>query len=70
MFALIRAHARSGAPGDVVGFFADGRYRVRLQDGTFKVYPMLTYSDRVTVKTSWSIAGQPQRRQATAMIEE
>jgi hypothetical protein len=65
---LIEAHAKSGAPGRVVGWWGDARYEVELQYGR-KVFKFRTHGmgdDRVTVFPCWSIAGDRQRRQATS----
>lgn len=64
---LKEAHYKSGAPGTVVGFYGDGRYKVKLQYGErtfrFRTHPGI---NRVTIYASWSIDGDRQRKQATA----
>lgn len=65
---LIEAHALAGAPGRVVGWWGDGRYKVELQYGE-KVFRFRTHGmadDRVTVFPTWTIAGDRQRKQATS----
>lgn len=63
---ITQAHLFSGAPGQVVGYFADGRYKVRLQYGE-KIFRFVCLSDgRVRVFCKWTICGDRQRKQATS----
>jgi len=65
---LVEAHAKSGAPGRVIGWWGAARYKVELQYGE-KIFRFRTHGmgdDRVTVFPRWSICGARQRRQATS----
>lgn len=70
--ALSEAHAKSGAPGRVTGFWGIniegvGAYGARLQSGWIQRFRFQHLQDgRVRVFPSWSIAGDRQRKQATS----
>lgn len=66
---LREAHARSGAPGNVTGFWGDGRYNVKLMYGDQKFRFREHADGRVTVFTSWVVGGARQRKQATSTKE-
>lgn len=64
---IAAAHRKTGAPGTVIGYYADGRYRVQLQYGQ-RLFRFRTHGAgdlRITVVCNWSIAGCRQRKQAT-----
>jgi hypothetical protein len=63
-----KAHNKSGAPGKVTGYWGNGYYNVRLQYG-YKPFRFFTCKNGcVTVKPSWTIAGDRQRKQATSSL--
>lgn len=65
--ALSEAHAKSGAPGRVTGFWGSGHYGVEVQRGEVRRFRFWNLHDgRVRVFPSWSIAGDRQRKQATS----
>jgi hypothetical protein len=65
------AHTLTGAPGAVVGYYSDGRYKVRVTahsgaPSAFKLHRFRTgKGNRVTVFCAWTINRKRQRRQVT-----
>jgi len=65
------AHTLTGAPGTVVGYYGDGRYKVRVATvfgalPAFKLHRFrLGKGNRATVSCSWTTNGKRQRRQVT-----
>lgn len=65
------AHDKSGAPGEVLGFYGSGHYLVRLQYGACRFrFFSLRNPDRVRVVPSWTITGDRQRKQATSTPQQ
>lgn len=73
--AIKAAHNRSGAPGRFIIYGCDnsdqskGHYVVGLQFGEQR-FQWKRNGDKLTVRCSWSISGDRQRKQATVKIEK
>lgn len=68
MAHLREAHAKSGAPGKIDVYFANGKYEVRLADGSRKIFRYKTRENdpRVMVTCNYNVNGEPQRRTGTS----
>lgn len=65
--ALREAHAKSGAPGKVTGFWGSGHYGVQFWGGTIKRCRFWHLPDgRVRVFPTCHIGGKLRRKQATS----